>query len=82
MELKQVTEHTFNVAMTVLIVPLWNWNVKLDSEIIPPEGLNRTFMELKLKSKPTATAETLVLIVPLWNWNRGGVVLLEVVAES
>ena len=56
--------------LTVLIVPLWNWNNNLALRYNLDEAcFNRTFMELKYYSKGWQGLGNIVLIVPLWNWN-------------
>ena len=56
MELKLIWCQTRYWRRCVLIVPLWNWNLRIqDFHLTTVEGFNRTFMELKL-------------IWPLWPW--------------
>ena len=47
MELKSSAELTMHFVKTVLIVPLWNWNVGILDERSSFVCFNRTFMELK-----------------------------------
>ena len=57
------------LAITVSIVPLWNWNLSSTTLSVTQVGLNRTFMELKYNYRASVEAATAVSIVPLWNWN-------------
>ena len=47
MELKFLMGHETEIAIQVLIVPLWNWNFTAKLDIYGPASFNRTFMELK-----------------------------------
>ena len=47
MELKFLSMMAFLTLYHVLIVPLWNWNMRWTYKIIVNNGSNRTFMELK-----------------------------------
>ena len=38
---------TYGIYVTVLIVPLWNWNLDSTVKASAKVGSNRTFMELK-----------------------------------
>ena len=48
MELKPQSVAGNNNNNNVLIVPLWNWNVRPPPEAVEGVRSNRTFMELKL----------------------------------
>ena len=70
MELKCTTRDTRQKRhITVLIVPLWNWNKWTTSWSSRMSSSNRTFMELKYNRWCQNCKEEIVLIVPLWNWN-------------
>ena len=70
MELKLWMILCVTLICTVLIVPLWNWNVAAGRWSIGGEmGSNRTFMELKWQCGKPCPLSSPVLIVPLWNWN-------------
>ena len=70
MELKCKIAKARSYGLSVLIVPLWNWNRREFQRWKTLEGSNRTFMELKWRSAETISMLQVVLIVPLWNWNR------------
>ena len=70
MELKSIWETKSESLASVLIVPLWNWNIHCQTKNQAADASsNCTFMELKsvmVNGKPDGER---VLIVPLWNWN-------------
>ena len=71
MELKLPTSLRVNILHTVLIVPLWNWNLSASNiRAWPLSGFNCTFMELKWSTNVPWKQSKTVLIVPLWNWNN------------
>ena len=50
MELKWNTTEVSSRLVAVLIVPLWNWNLRVHEIHCVDSSSNRTFMELKLYS--------------------------------
>ena len=69
MELKFIHVRIRSRVVSVLIVPLWNWNIQGTTGESPCDCFNRTFMELKCCIANSSTTDGTVLIVPLWNWN-------------
>ena len=54
MELKSILAQSDIKRRSVLIVPLWNWNMGIDKNLTPEEySFNRTFMELKFQKIPS-----------------------------
>ena len=50
MELKYGHWFAEDTKSSVLIAPLWNWNIRQSGRTFAGKGSNRTFMELKLPS--------------------------------
>ena len=69
MELKYKKKREKAQKISVLIVPLWNWNRKRLFRFCFHFSSNCTFMELKYVCFSVETRLYIVLIVPLWNWN-------------
>ena len=69
MELKYYNYYDEYIMTLVLIVPLWNWNDRVQTLSGFFCCFNRTFMELKLTFASGTGTHPFVLIVPLWNWN-------------
>ena len=70
MELKLFSAFLVSTTISVLIVPLWNWNSNFTSTRKATTCSNRTFMELKRLRYKVPYLLGIVLIVPLWNWNQ------------
>ena len=76
MELKVGKTFKVQYQTFVLIVPLWNWKIKKQSDTVIKASSNRTFMELKDSKQGRERQRIKVLIVPLWNWKVVGLAVL------
>ncbi len=69
-ELKCVKKHRTPALSYLLIVPMRNWNLKIQPTQPLVASFNRTYEELKLFIDGKFSAfETSLLIVPMRNWN-------------